>query len=71
MKKLKQIIKNLIVKLKEFFDDDGLYSIDGLYFGDDVQKENDHEYDNPLDCRGFYMSNTEINYGKSDFYRYK
>ncbi len=65
------MFKKFLKLLKEFFDYDGLYSIDGLYFGGGEQKEEEPPQDEPLDCTGFYLSNTETNYGKSHFHRYK
>lgn len=67
------MLKIIFEILEALFDDgDMLIGAEDLYLkGKKDTKKDADEYDNPLDCTGFYMSNTETNYGKSDFHRYK
>lgn len=58
------MLKKIINLFKISFDCKYLFGTDDIH---STKTKNDE----PLDCKGFYLSNTETNYGKSRFQRYK
>lgn len=62
------MLKRFLKLLGELFGGDALIGADGLYL---FKKHEEEPQDEPLDCTGFYLSNTQTNYGKSDFHRHK
>lgn len=65
-KEKNKMLKRFFKFLEELFGG-SLIGADGVDFYDE---EEEQPQDEPLDCAGFYLSNTETNYGKSHFYRY-
>jgi hypothetical protein len=64
------MLKRFFEFLEELFGG-SLIGAEGVDFYQEHEEQEEQWQDEPLDCTGFYLSNTETNYGKSHFHRYK
>lgn len=65
------MLKRFFEFLEELFGG-SLIGADGVDFYEEQEEPQQEQQpqDEPLDCTGFYLSNTQTNYGKSDFHGY-
>lgn len=64
------MLKRFFEFLEELFGG-SLIGADSVDVYQEQEEPEEQWQDEPLDCTGFYLSNTEPNYGKSHFHRYK